>query len=315
MDSDVNLPKKPEQPKAVQVKNRRRKNGILQYNIIYSFNSTEKGKWISLDDLQNADPETKSLIAQYDEAHPIRKYQASHQKGKKVTEIIGLINDNKEPRYVVKFEGSDVFEAINSSYLYKYHKALLLDFFESNIEFDYSKTQLTNVNADAPQNPLPQQIHPNMSDTLSTSSSTSQFNKPVQQFTQISNSQSDQNLIDQKSPMSLNQNNSQFQSLQQQQCYMQMMHPMQVPPQQLISGQMAQFPQNQSIPQMQPIQPKQQKSQKKMQKMQQQNSQIFYPQNIPIQSPFAIQPSQNMMMGQMGQAINYQNVQQVPHKM
>lgn len=312
MDSDVNLPKEPiNQLKTTHVRNRRRKNGILQYNIVYNFNSSEKGKWISLDDLQNTDPEIKSLIAQYDEAHPIRKYQVNHQKGKKVTEIVGLVSDNKEPRYVVKLEGSDSLEAIHSSYLYKYHKALLLDFFESKIEFNYSKTQIANVKSE-----IPQQTQSNVPTNVSASSSTAQFNLPIQQFTQINNNQNDQKQIEQKSVNPLNQSNASFQSLQQQQCYMQMMQQIQASQPQLINGQMTQFSQNQPIPQIQSIPPKQKKTQqKKKQKASQQTAQLFYPQNMPIQSPFPMQSSQNMMMGKMGQMINFQNMQQVPHQM
>lgn len=298
MDSDVNIPE--HQHRASQVQNRRRKNGIIQYKLVFGLSPSEKGKWFSLDDLQNADPKIKSLIAQYDEAHPLRKYQLSHPKGKKVTEIIGLVDDNQEPKYVVKLEGSDTLEAVHSSYLYKYNKAMLLDFFESNIEFDYSKTQTTNPNTD-----ISQQCQPNIS-LSSSSSSTSQFN-PLQQFSQPSNKQNDQNQVDQKPPVNLKQKNTQFQSLTQQQCYIQMMQ------HQLINGQLAQFPQNQSIAQLQSIQAKQQKTQqKKIQKAKQQNNQLYYPQKIPLQSAYNMQPSQNMIMGQM---INFQNVQQVQHQM
>lgn len=319
MNSDVNLPHESDnQHRITQVRNRRRKNGILQYNVVYSFGSTEKGKWISLEDLQNADPETMSLISQYDEIHPFRKYQASHQKGKKVTEIIGIVSDNKEPKYVVKIEGSDFLEAVHSSYLYKYYKALLLDFFESKLVFKPSQTQIMNSSNEVLQQPMPQQVQTNIS-IPNSSPSSSQFNL-LQPFTQsVSNGQNDQIQIDQKIPKPPKQKKSQYQPFQQQQ-FLQMMQQMQVSPHPLMNGQMAQFSQqNQPIQQMQQqIQLKQKKTPRKSQKMQnsqqQQPTQVFYPQNLPVQPNFALQSPPNMMIGQMGSMINFQNVQQVPHQ-
>lgn len=128
-------------PRTVQIQNRRRKRGILQYQIIFIFN--EKPKWVNFDDIGSTETEILKSIELYDKTHPFRKEKHS-MPNRKIDEIVGLIKDGKEPKYVVKFAGSNILESVNSAYLIRFNKAMLLDFFESKIQFDYSKKTVSD---------------------------------------------------------------------------------------------------------------------------------------------------------------------------
>lgn len=118
--------------KVASIKNRRRKAGALQYNVVYEGDKNEKGHWIAVEDLDCQD-----LINQYESSHPSRSPQPAPTR--RVKEILGMCRDRKEPAFVVRFVDSIKPELATTAYMHKHCVKLLLSYYETNMHFIHTE--------------------------------------------------------------------------------------------------------------------------------------------------------------------------------
>ena len=125
--------------RVTQVKGRRRRNGEVQYCIQYSTDKNSRGHWLTREEILEKDQSAQEKIDNFSKENPI--LERKEYTTRKIDQIIGIVDDGKEPRYVVLFQKSNEPEAVDSKILHRFYKKMLLDFLESKITFkvDYNK--------------------------------------------------------------------------------------------------------------------------------------------------------------------------------
>jgi hypothetical protein len=121
----------------VEIKNRRRKKGDVQYLVVYEGDKSDRGHWVSLDELN-----CPGMIQQYETRVAWPKAEPPSAEKRKVTEILGLTRGPDEILYVVRFNNGPREKLVRKGFLHKHCSKLLLSFYESNLRFMADITQL-----------------------------------------------------------------------------------------------------------------------------------------------------------------------------
>jgi hypothetical protein len=117
---------KPHRSKQVcDIKDHRRKKGVLQYKVIYVDAKSDRGHWVSASELN-----CPELVQKYEAEH-----STSAEREKEVTEILGIVTAAPQHAYVVRFGTSSKPQIVTRPYLHKHCAPLLLDWYESHLQF------------------------------------------------------------------------------------------------------------------------------------------------------------------------------------
>jgi hypothetical protein len=117
--------KPPHAKEVCDIKDRRTKKGVLQYKVIYVGAKSDRGHWVAASELS-----CPGLVQKYEAGHT-----TSVQREKEVTEILGIVPNAPQPAYVVRFRNSLKQHIVTRPYLHKHFAPLLLDWYESHLQF------------------------------------------------------------------------------------------------------------------------------------------------------------------------------------